>query len=303
MKCLSPLTIKPYEDINRFISVPCGRCINCLSRKRNEWTIRIRLEELTSSFGVSVVTLTYNDNNLPFSSKGFPTLNFVDVQLWLKRFRKLLSSEFISLRYFICGEYGDTFNRPHYHCILFFNKDDKEVTFKQWSMTSLYKYLSSSWTLGLFEIDEPNPAYLHYCTKYALKDNGNTNRPDESCVKPGSLMSRKPALGSSYLTTEMVKYYKSNIDNNILYQDGFKYPLPRSFRQKIFNGNCYKSLFMRDLRITELQEISNLNEKKYENQKRRFSETSKSCLDYSRRVQEDIKLEQFNRERQNKSRK
>ena len=43
------------------------------------------------------------------------SLNKREFQLFMKRLRK----RFSNVRYFMCGEYGDLFKRPHYHAILF----------------------------------------------------------------------------------------------------------------------------------------------------------------------------------------
>ena len=63
------------------------------------------------------ITLTYDDDRLPVTAEGLPTLVPKHVQDWLKRFRKRI--EPVRIRYFACGEYGDTTERPHYHVAVF----------------------------------------------------------------------------------------------------------------------------------------------------------------------------------------
>lgn len=58
------------------------------------------------------VTLTYSQEKLPDSGSLVPR----HVTNWLKRYRKSAST---SVRYFLCGEYGDETFRPHYHAALF----------------------------------------------------------------------------------------------------------------------------------------------------------------------------------------
>jgi len=55
----------------------------------------------------SFVTLTYKDNPVSLVPR--------DATLFLKRLRKRVGS----FRYFLVGEYGDKFGRPHYHVALF----------------------------------------------------------------------------------------------------------------------------------------------------------------------------------------
>jgi len=61
----------------------------------------------------SFVTLTYAPKFVPFGGTLVPS----DPQLWLKRFRKVVSP--VRIRYFLVGEYGDVTFRPHYHLALF----------------------------------------------------------------------------------------------------------------------------------------------------------------------------------------
>lgn len=57
------------------------------------------------------VTLTYRDETLP----PHRSLDYRDFQLFLKRVRK----RFQPFRFYMCGEYGEQEQRPHYHACLF----------------------------------------------------------------------------------------------------------------------------------------------------------------------------------------
>lgn len=59
------------------------------------------------------VTLTYDQEHLPPDGSVQPR----DATLWLKRLRRRLAP--IPIRYYLCGEYGDSTWRPHYHAALF----------------------------------------------------------------------------------------------------------------------------------------------------------------------------------------
>lgn len=63
------------------------------------------------------VTLTYDDEHLPFTPEGLANLNPKHVQDWLKRIRKTWEPR--KLRFYAVGEYGDVTERPHYHVALF----------------------------------------------------------------------------------------------------------------------------------------------------------------------------------------
>lgn len=60
MSCSKPISIGKNK-----INAPCGRCINCLQKKRSDWTIRA-LEEYKNSSSAFFVTLTYSEKYLPY---------------------------------------------------------------------------------------------------------------------------------------------------------------------------------------------------------------------------------------------
>lgn len=109
---------------------PCGQCMACRIRKREEWTTRLLLEATLHPIGwVTFSTLTYA--NQPVTECGYPTLKPEDVTRFLDRLRryhfvtlpesvqKLPKERRPRLRYFIVGEYGEKSWRPHYHMMLY----------------------------------------------------------------------------------------------------------------------------------------------------------------------------------------
>lgn len=149
MKCISPLLIR--TDGRRDV-VPCGKCNFCLQTKRADWTFRLQ-QELKISSSAFFLTLTYDNDNIPFSSAGVPELRKRDCQLFMKRLRKENSK---SLRYYTVGEYGTVTSRPHYHSILF-NLDLQMVS-----------QLPKIWSLGHVHVGDVKTASIHYVTKYVI---------------------------------------------------------------------------------------------------------------------------------------
>ena len=107
-----------------FIEIPCGKCIGCRLDYSRDWANRMMLEASYHEQNY-FITLTYDDLHVPKSYYPCPetgealpslTLSKRDVQLFLKRLRKLTGQQF---RYYLCGEYGSTTHRPHYHLIVF----------------------------------------------------------------------------------------------------------------------------------------------------------------------------------------
>ena len=94
------------------IWVPCGKCRPCKIAKASEWAARMIHEGDYHKSNV-FSTLTYSDDNLPKNLE----LSERHLTLFFKSLRKHLNNRLI--KYFACGEYGETTSRPHYHAILF----------------------------------------------------------------------------------------------------------------------------------------------------------------------------------------
>lgn len=66
--CYSPITLKSPNKLysrSSFIQVPCGKCLECLKKKQNEYAAR--MEEEYKSYGrrAMFVTLTYREDTVP----------------------------------------------------------------------------------------------------------------------------------------------------------------------------------------------------------------------------------------------
>lgn len=215
MRCYSPVTIR--QDDGTFISVPCGKCPACLSRKRSEWTFRL-LEEQKVSSSSHFVTLTYSDNHLVYGDSFHPSLCLVDLQNFHKRLRKLIKP--FKLRYYAVGEYGSKTLRPHYHGI-YFNVPDSNFFNKAWSL--------SGEPIGNTFTGVCNQSSIHYVTKYMIQPN---NLPD-GLKQPFAVMSRRPGLGSAFLANS--SYMRSNRLNYVSFSGGVRLSLPRFYSERIFS--------------------------------------------------------------------
>lgn len=194
------------------ICVPCGKCPFCAATRRADWATRLEYEarlHLTKKF----VTLTYANPHLKWNH-GVPQLCKRDLQLWFKRIRKTG----VAIRYYAVGEYGTTTLRPHYHVILFGNVGDDVIR--------------SAWPLGQVHIGTVTQASIAYTLGYVVyaKDwKFLKNR-----VPAFNVMSRRPGLGSNYLSPAMLEWHKSDRKNYVLI-DGQKRHLPRFYKTKIFS--------------------------------------------------------------------
>lgn len=108
----------------------CGKCLPCRINRRRVWTHRILLEakaHLKSCF----VTLTYSDDFLPVNPLGDPIVIKRHLQNYIKRLRRKFPNG--SIRYYGVGEYGDLFDRPHYHVVLYgLGESDIEALTEAW---------------------------------------------------------------------------------------------------------------------------------------------------------------------------
>lgn len=227
MQCVNP--IKVVKNIVNYagivtgvntLEVPCGRCIACRLNYANSWSTRIVCEAKQWKFA-SFVTLTYNDENLPFNEKGNPTLVKKHCQDFFKRVRKD-----IKFRYFLGGEYGDIGRRPHYHFCCFSN-DPSIVDINFWQ---------KHWRVGFCYVGTLTRNSANYVAKYCTKKLGGklSHYYDEQGIEPEfALMSRRPGIGYDYIMKfkDMVK------NNGFVVVDGKKQSIPKYFGSRIFDDN------------------------------------------------------------------
>lgn len=95
------------------------------------------------------LTLTYDEEHCPLS------LDKKELQKFWKRLRKAIAPR--KIKYFACGEYGDTYGRPHYHAIVFgIDWHDEAI-------------INDAWSLGFIKIGGVTVKSIGYVTDYCLK--------------------------------------------------------------------------------------------------------------------------------------
>lgn len=238
MKCLHPITVHPAWSTKKQIrykpryfnsyTVPCGKCPACLRRKQNDWAIRILYESKCYKCPTLFVTLTYSEGNLPIGDECF-TLDKSDPIKFIHNVRQSLTRKFgkdyPKIRYFLCGEYGDRFNRPHYHCCIFG---------LDMALADCTRFFESIWNKGFVTVDTLTPQRAKYVAKYCVKPHD----PElyKGCQPPFALMSRMPAIGSGILKNN--KDFVLKIIRNkqfVLYDEqGTPYAMPRYYAERLF---------------------------------------------------------------------
>lgn len=188
--------------------VPCGQCMGCRLERSRQWAIRC-VHEAQMHDENCFITLTYDDENLP----PFGDLVKSDYQKFMKRLRKRLEGRQARVRFFHCGEYGETTARPHYHAILFGYRPPDPELFSYGEEFPLYtsKELSSVWGMGHATFGEATfdtAAYVaRYCTKKVTGDAAQAHYEviDEETGEvydrqpEYSTQSRRPGIGHGWM--------------------------------------------------------------------------------------------------------
>lgn len=224
--------ISKFQNIQR-VYVPCGKCFTCLSKRAKSWTLRLTTEYLKWNNNC-VLTLTYNDENLPENG----LLNYKDVQLFLKRLRKKYPDK--KIRFACCCEYGSSENstiRPHYHIILFnFFPPDVDLI-KPYKITKkrskLYKskIMDDLWSNGFVDVglvDHKTSRYVcQYCVKIAM--NFKNKLYLEKIKQKREKLVTSIGTGLEYFKLNM----KAIFDNRYCVLGSYKYPIPKYFKNKL----------------------------------------------------------------------
>ena len=206
----------PNKIIER-IALPCGRCIGCKLDRSLQWAIRCT-EEAQLHHQNSFITLTYSEKHLPHDGSLIPS-HFVN---FMKKLRKKYEPQ--SIRYYMCGEYGEKFTRPHYHACLFgIDFQDKEI-FKIEEGICLYTsiILEQIWGRGHCTIGEVTFETAAYTARYIAKkitgkqadDHYTTTHPITGDIirlhSEYNTMSRRPGIAKDWYDKYTTDIYPSD---------------------------------------------------------------------------------------------
>lgn len=213
--------------------IPCGQCIGCRLERSRQWAIRL-MKELKLHDRSSFLTLTYDDLHLHKTPSGRPTLVLEDCQLFLKKLRKHFSPH--PLRFFQCGEYGESTLRPHHHMILFGEDFCKDRTPHQNSRSGFPQFTSPTltrlWGNGLAVISAVSFESAAYVARYCLKKHtGKGSNFHYQGRKPEYVtMSRRPGIASGYFEEFHTDLYPSD---SIVPEIGRPESLPPKYFDKL----------------------------------------------------------------------
>lgn len=204
------------------INVPCGKCVECLTSKATEWSYRIVLESQWHTENC-FLTLTYQYSPVQLVKRDF--------QLFMKKLRKYLAKQNITIRYFMCGEYGSQGKRPHFHCIIFGwrPKDLEILSIKGTEILYKSSLISKIWGQGFVSVGDVSSWSAKYCAKYLQK----LNSVPKDWVQPYVCMSNRPGIGFKSIDEEQIAA------TDKIYVDGKYKSTPRYFYKVLYREGKY----------------------------------------------------------------
>lgn len=205
--CTNPKQLKNGKII------PCGNCLICNLKRSAEIAMRASHELITQKGKAQFITLTYDNKNLNREGhRGAKiartkhgdvggNLNYRDCQLFFKRLRKMYRNK--KIKYIICGEYGDLYNRPHYHAIIY-GLEYEEIS----------KNLNKIWGLGRTDISdiEVSQHAIDYVTGYVNKKRMSKTNKIENYLELGRtppFLKYSKGLGKEWALKNKDKWLKT----------------------------------------------------------------------------------------------
>jgi len=221
---------RPDRGIKRELSIPCGQCIGCRLERTRQWAVRCVHESQMHAHN-SFVTLTYDDDKVPADF----SLNYAHFRAFCKRFRKAYGP----FRFYMCGEYGDDFSRPHYHACLFGVDFPDRYIWSDHEGIRLYRsdFLERMWPLGFSSIGDVTYQSAAYVAGYITKKITGKGAQDHYEAVDGltgevfqrrpefSNMSRRPGIGAKFFE----KYRGEIFPNDQVVLDGRPQKVPKAY--------------------------------------------------------------------------
>ena len=188
-------------DIIFPVQLPCGQCIGCRLEYARQWAVRC-VHEAQLHEKNCFLTLTFNNENLSPNL----SLDKSDFQKFMKRLRKKYPRDsYGRISYYMCGEYGENFGRPHYHaCIFGFDFPDKVLwkTTKDGQKLYTSEILQSLWqNQGYCVIGDVTFESAAYVARYITKKIKGKSADDyyNGRLPEYTACSRRPSIGLEWI--------------------------------------------------------------------------------------------------------
>jgi hypothetical protein len=217
------------------------------------------------------VTLTYDEEHLPLDQG----LNHEHFQKFMKRLRKYAwrYHDGKKISYYMCGEYGDKFGRPHYHAIIF-GLEMPDV--KKYGKLYNSEILQNIWGMGYTSIGTVTLESAAYVARYIMKkitgdqaedhyvklliDEESGEVVETFVVKPEyNRMSTNPAIGKEWFEL-FESDFGSDPEKQICHINGKSFPMPGYYlkRLKAQNPDKYEQVMQARIKHAKNNERSEL---------------------------------------------
>lgn len=284
MACYSPLRGYPGSKVNAetgkrpmtfsgqksaregaLLTVPCGVCIGCRIDRSEAWAIRATHEARMAKYdwpgepGSCFLTLTYSPEAVPTDYSVRKDV----MQRFMKRLRKKIG---VSVRYLLCGEYGERRGRPHFHILLFGYQFPDRRPWRKVRGHQLFRSaeLEEVWTEGSAEIGTVTFQSARYVAGYVVKKLGG-DKADEAYWRQSPVdgetykvepefgaMSLKPGLGESWFA----KFHGDVFPLDHVIIDGQPKKPPRYYEKLYGEDRMEPIKRARKARIAKLEKVT-----------------------------------------------
>jgi len=194
--------------------LPCRQCILCRLEKSRQWATRI-LQEIPFHDNCCFLTLTYDEKQLPVDG----SLNPSHIQTFIKDLRARMDYYGKQkVKYFAVGEYGEKFQRPHYHAILFgpfgvHNHDDQrseEEPSRSGDRQFSHSDFTATWPYGLHRFSEVTFESAAYVARYQLKKVSGADSETHYGGRHPEFQRCSQGLGKAHLQAWMSDIYPAD---------------------------------------------------------------------------------------------
>jgi hypothetical protein len=225
----------------KWVSVGCGKCMECRKQKANGWKIRLQ-EDLRVNKNAMFITMTYSDEELVKLEKEVKELEGYDVdnevaRISVRRFTENWRKEYKkTIRHWLVTEIGgNNTERLHIHGIVWTDKKFEDIQ-RKWK----YGNVILGNGKGKHYVNDETVGYI---VKYISK-------VDEKHKEYMSKMFVSKGIGKEYVNREdskRNKYKKGETKETYITQTGQELALPIYYRNKIYTDEEKEKLWIEKL--------------------------------------------------------
>lgn len=211
------------------IDIPCGKCIGCRLEYSRQWAQRIQKEASLYSQNW-FLTLTYDPEHLPWiDSLNTETGEYIlgnplvpkHMTKFMKDLRRYWEHHFkhYGIRFYLAGEYGDKYERPHYHiCLMNFPIQEEMLEFYKHNELgdSIFKceIIEKIWGKGQIAIGSLTWQSAAYVARYIIKKQKGPSSEawyhSKGQIPEFTRMSRRPGIARDWYETHKEEIYKND---------------------------------------------------------------------------------------------